>query len=58
MNDAKIKSNYIKKIKKINKLNESFYDKNRPLIPDNEYDLLKKEITDLEKKYKFFSHKE
>ena len=42
MNDAKIKNDYLKKIKKINELNESYYDKNRPLIPDNEYDLLKK----------------
>ncbi len=58
MNDAKIKNDYLKKIKKINELNESYYDKNRPLIPDNEYDLLKKEITDLEKKYKFLSHKD
>jgi len=58
MNDAKIKNDYLKKIKKINEFNESYYDKNRPLIPDNEYDLLKKEITDLEKKYKFLSHKD
>ena len=58
MNDAKIKNDYLKKIKKINEFNESYYDKNRPLIPDNEYDLLKKEIIDLEKKYKFLSHKD
>ena len=57
MNDVKINNDYLKKIKKINELNESYYDKNRPLIPDNEYDLLKKEIIDLEKKYKFLSHK-
>ena len=50
MNDAKIRNDYFKKIKKINELNESYYDKNRPLIPDNEYDVLKKEIIDLEKK--------
>ena len=50
MNDAKIKNDYLKKIKKIKELNESYYDKSRPLITDNEYDLLKKEITILEKK--------
>ena len=58
MNDAKIKNNYIKKIKKINKLNESYYNNNRPLIPDSKYDLLKKEIIDLEKQYNFLSHKD
>tara|TARA_Y100000589_G_C26637511_1_gene420666 strand:- start:353 stop:484 length:132 start_codon:yes stop_codon:yes gene_type:complete len=42
MNDAKIKSDYLKKIKKIIELNERYYDKNRPLISDSEYDLLKK----------------
>ena len=58
MNDAKIKSDYLKKIKKINELNESYYNNNRPLIPDSKYDLLKKEIIDLEKQYNFLSHKD
>ena len=50
MNEVKINNDYLKKIKKINELNESYYDKNRPLIPDNEYDLLKKKIKNLKKK--------
>tara|TARA_Y100001935_G_scaffold254650_1_gene264377 strand:- start:1813 stop:3843 length:2031 start_codon:yes stop_codon:yes gene_type:complete len=58
MNDAKIKSDYLKKIKKIIELNERYYDKNRPLISDSEYDLLKKKIIDLEKKYNFLNHKD
>ncbi len=58
MNDEKIKSIYLKKIKKINQLNEYYYNKNKPLISDSEYDLFKKEILDLEKKYKFLSHKD
>ena len=57
MKDAKIKSNYLKKIKEINKYNENYYDKNNPLISDDKYDLLKKEILELEKKYDFLDHK-
>ena len=57
MKDAKIKSNYLKKIKEINKYNENYYDKNNPLISDDKYDLLKKEILELEKKYDFLNHK-
>ena len=57
MKDDKIKSNYLKKIKEINKYNENYYDKNNPLISDDKYDLLKKEILELEKKYDFLNHK-
>ena len=57
MKDDKIKSNYLKKIKEINKYNENYYDKNNPLISDDKYDLLKKEILELEKKYDFLDHK-
>jgi DNA ligase (NAD+) len=55
MDYEKIKNNYLKKVKRINQLNKSYYDKNYPLISDSEYDLLKKEILDLEKKYKFLN---
>ena len=57
MNDEKIKSIYLKKIKKINQLNEYYYNKNKPLISDSEYDLFKKEILDLEKKYNYLKSK-
>ena len=39
MKDDKIKSNYIKKIKEINKYNENYYYKNNHLISDDKYDL-------------------
>ena len=58
MSYEKIKNEYLKKIKKINKFNKSYYDKNHPLIDDSEYDLLKKEILNLEKKYDFLDHKD
>ena len=56
MKNNEIKRNYLKKIKEITKLNESYYDKNFPLVLDSEYDLLKNEILNLEKKFKFLDH--
>ena len=58
MDYEKIKNDYLKKIKKINKLNKSYYDNNHSLITDSEYDLIKKEILSLEKKYNFLNHKD
>jgi DNA ligase (NAD+) len=52
MDSNKIKKKYLSKIKKINELNKFYYDKNDPLVSDSEYDIIKKEIIDLEKKYK------
>ncbi len=58
MSNEEIKKNYIKKIKRITKLNESYYIKNNPLISDGEYDLLKKEIISLEQEYDFLDHED
>ena len=44
MDEKKIKKEYIKKIKILEKHNESYYDKNSPKISDSDYDILKKEI--------------
>ncbi len=57
MNFEEIKKKYNKKISEILKHNENYYDKNNPIISDNDYDELKKEILDLEKKYKFLTNK-
>ena len=56
-NKESIKKIYIDKIKKIIRHNELYYSKDKPLITDQEYDNLKKSILDLEKKYKYLSHK-
>ena len=49
----KLKKDYLKKIKQINKFNKHYYDKNAPLVTDSKYDELKRDIIGLEKKYDF-----
>ena len=53
MDKNKIKKEYNKKIKNLIKLNKHYYDLNKPLVNDNEYDQFKEEILFLEKKYDF-----
>jgi len=57
MSHEDIKKSYLEKIKKITKLNKSYYDNSDPLISDSEYDDLKKEIISLEKRYSFLNNK-
>jgi len=44
---------YFKKIDLVQKYNKHYYDKNKPIVSDQIFDLLKKNIIDLENKYKF-----
>ena len=53
MNKAEIIKTYKKKIENYRKLNEAYYDKNKPLITDAEYVTIKFELIELEKKYKY-----
>ena len=57
MTKIDIKKKYKSKIKEFVKHNKFYYDKNKPLITDSEYDILKKEILELEKNFKFLTHK-
>ena len=45
-----LKKDYIDKIKLLNKYSEYYYQKNKPLVTDQQFDNLKKEIIELEKK--------
>ena len=51
--DSKIIDNFKRKIKYIKKLNKSYYEFDRPIISDVEYDNIKKEILDFENKYPY-----
>ena len=57
MKDSSIKNEYLKKIKLLNKYNKAYFDESKPLITDQEFDLLKKKILELERKYNFLKHK-
>ena len=57
MNDKEINKNYLKKIKLIKKYNELYYNKNSSIISDYEFDILKKEVLELENKYSFKKQK-
>ena len=53
MQKNEIKKKYFNKIKELNKHNLLYYQKSKPIISDKDYDKLKKEIFELEKKYTF-----
>ena len=49
--------NYNLKIKELKKHNKLYYELSKPIITDSQYDVLKKEILELESKYKFLNNK-
>ena len=53
MNNKEVEIKYLKKIELIQKYNKDYYDKDKPIVSDQIFDLLKKEVIDLENKYKF-----
>ena len=57
MDKKEIQKLYQEKIKLLNKYNQYYYDKNKPLIDDKNYDELKISILSLEKKYNFLVSK-
>ena len=58
MVNESIKKDYLKKIKLIKKYNQLYYDKNKSDISDFDFDIIKKEIIDLENKYNFLKNKD
>ena len=53
MNDKDLEIKYLKKIDLFQRYNKHYYDKDKPVVSDQKFDLLKKDIIDLENKYKF-----
>ncbi len=58
MIDEKINHKYLEKIKLFQKFNKHYYNFNKPLVDDTEFDRLKLEIISLEKKHNFLKHKD
>ena len=57
MNKKEIQKKYNEKIRLIIKYNEYYYNESSSLVPDKDYDELKKDILLLEKKYSFLNSK-
>ncbi|MDB9820942.1 NAD-dependent DNA ligase LigA [Candidatus Pelagibacter sp.] len=57
MDNDLIRKEYIKKIKAIKNNNKQYYERDKPIITDQEYDNLKEEIINLENKYSFLKSK-
>ena len=53
---ASIEKIYINKIKELKKHNKQYYNDNKPSITDRQYDILKKDILELEKSYDYLDH--
>ena len=56
MNSSFIKKSYLEKIRKIQEHNKLYYEKSKPIITDQAYDLLKKDIIEIENKYQFLKN--
>ena len=56
MTKKEIEELYKEKINQLIRLNKSYYELSNPIVDDREYDKLKKDIIDLEKKYGFLDN--
>ena len=56
MKDKDIEIVYLQKIDLIQKYNKYYYDKNKPIVSDQIFDLLKKDLISLESKYEFLKN--
>ena len=53
LNKSQIIKEFKKKVNRLKKYNDLYFNQDNPSISDSEYDLLKGELIDLEKKYLF-----
>ena len=58
MQRKKIEKVYIQKINKLKKYDKAYFDQDNPVISDKDYDKLKNELLDFEKKHKYLKHKD
>ena len=57
MDKKEIEKIYIEKIDRLKKFDKAYFDEDNPIIIDKDYDEIKKEILELEKKYSFLKNK-
>tara|TARA_B100000029_G_scaffold105225_1_gene95870 strand:+ start:4531 stop:6567 length:2037 start_codon:yes stop_codon:yes gene_type:complete len=57
MERKEIEAIYIKKINKLKEYDKKYFQDDKPIISDQSYDIIKQEILNLEKKYKYLKHK-
>jgi DNA ligase (NAD+) len=57
MERKEVEKLYLKKISKLSDYDKAYFEKDSPVVPDKDYDLIKVEILNLEKKYRFLKHK-
>ena len=56
MKESEIRKYYISKIKELKKNNKLYFEDSSPVISDKEYDQIKKEIIQLEKKHSYLKN--
>jgi len=56
MEKKEIEKIYIKKINNLKKYDKAYYQQDKPMVSDQDYDIIKKEILNLEKKYNYLIH--
>lgn len=57
MQRKEIEKVYIKKINELKKHDEAYFEQDSPIISDKDYDIIKQEILNLEKKYSYLKNK-
>ena len=57
MQKKEIEEIYVNKINQLKKYDKAYFENDDPIISDKNYDNIKKEVLDLEKKYKYLKHK-
>jgi len=57
MQRKEIEKNYLRKIDKLRKFDKAYFQDDKPLVSDREYDRIKEEIIELETKYKYLQNK-
>ena len=57
MQRKEIETIYVKKINELKKHDEAYFEQDSPIILDRDYDIIKQEILNLEKKYSYLKNK-